>query len=58
MCSYISRDNDPWKSDATTYFLLNRQMMEARKIFLHQSVVKPDLDIYAMASYAKAVQLR
>ena len=47
-----------WKSDATTYFLLNRQMMEARKIFLHQSVVKPDLDIYAMASYAKAVQLR
>ena len=56
MCSYISRDNDPWKSDATTYFLLNRQMMEARKIL--QSVVKSDLDIYDTASYAKAVQLR
>ena len=47
-----------WKSDATTYFLLNRRLMEACKIFLLQSVVKPDLDIHATASYANAVQLR
>ena len=40
-----------WKSDATTYFLLSRKMMEARKIFLLQSVVKPDLDIYDTASF-------
>ena len=40
-----------WKSDATTYFLLNRQMMEAHKIFLLQPVVKPDLDIYDTASF-------
>ena len=34
-----------WKSDATTYFLLNRQLMEARMIFLLQPAVKPDLDL-------------
>ena len=45
MCSYISSVNDILKIGCHDLFLLNRQLMEARMIFLLQPAVKPDLDL-------------